>query len=79
MTVENLAIPLRGEVILMRPEELNREFINKLALHNPAINTALDIYIRGGLTYEQTLIAMVAWLVTHNEELARLLKGPEIK
>lgn len=59
-------------MIPLNPEELNKEFINKLALDNHIVRTALTIYARGDFTYEQALTAMVAWLVNHNEELARL-------
>lgn len=52
--------------------EFNREYINKIARDNPIVYNFLTIYHSGELTYEQTLIGMIAHLVIHNDELIRL-------
>lgn len=54
------------------PEELNRDYILKIAKDNPIVYTFLNYHLRGGLTYEQALIGMVAHLITYNEELVKL-------
>lgn len=56
----------------IEPEKLNPGLIMLLARDNVTVNAFMSHWQRGGLSFEQALIGMVAHLVEHNKELSQL-------
>ena len=58
---------INGELV-----ELDHSYIRKLAMSSPIVHTFLAAHRRGDISYEDSLIAIIAYLSVHNEELIRI-------